>query len=88
MKLFLLTFQLSIYRFYFRAHTALPENIIVYRDGVGAGDIARLKETEIAALRVNRPKYNNLSVKYLQYTPSFIGGVRRRSGKSSESSRI
>ena len=31
----------------------LPQNIIVYRDGVGAGDIARLKETEIAALRVS-----------------------------------
>ncbi len=30
----------------------LPEKIIVYRDGVGSGDIARLKETEIAALRV------------------------------------
>ena len=30
----------------------LPEKIIVYRDGVGAGDIARLKDTEVAALRV------------------------------------
>ena len=31
----------------------LPDNVIVYRDGVGAGDIARLKETEIAALWVS-----------------------------------
>ena len=30
----------------------LPEKIIVYRDGVGAGDIARLKDTEVAALKV------------------------------------
>jgi aubergine-like protein len=31
---------------------SLPSSIIVYRDGVGAGDIPRLKETEIAALKV------------------------------------
>jgi aubergine-like protein len=30
----------------------LPAAIIVYRDGVGAGDIPRLKDTEIAALKV------------------------------------
>ncbi|XP_046643892.1 piwi-like protein Siwi [Daphnia pulicaria] len=29
----------------------LPTSIIVYRDGVGAGDIPRLKDTEIAALK-------------------------------------
>lgn len=38
--------------FYIVNQKTLPEKIIVYRDGVGAGDIARLKETEIAALRV------------------------------------
>jgi aubergine-like protein len=31
---------------------SLPSSIIVYRDGVGAGDIPRLKDTEIAALKV------------------------------------
>lgn len=38
--------------FYILNGKNLPEKIIVYRDGVGSGDIARLKETEIAALRV------------------------------------
>lgn len=33
----------------------LPENIIIYRDGVGAGDIARVMETEVAAIKVNSP---------------------------------
>ena len=42
------------FRTYFMTNgKTLPQNIIVYRDGVGAGDIARLKETEIAALRVS-----------------------------------
>lgn len=38
--------------YYIMNEKQLPEKIIVYRDGVGAGDIARLKDTEVAALRV------------------------------------
>jgi hypothetical protein len=30
----------------------LPENIIIYRDGVGAGDIGRLLETELVGVKV------------------------------------
>jgi len=37
--------------YYIMNEKTLPEKIIVYRDGVGAGDIARLKDTEVAALR-------------------------------------
>ncbi|XP_057371400.1 piwi-like protein Siwi [Daphnia carinata] len=37
--------------FYIVNEKTLPGAIIVYRDGVGAGDIPRLKETEIAALK-------------------------------------
>lgn len=42
----------SYRQFYIANNKQLPEKIFVYRDGVGAGDIARLKETEIAALKV------------------------------------
>ncbi len=30
----------------------LPENIIIYRDGVGAGDIHRVLEIEVEAIKV------------------------------------
>jgi len=41
----------SALRAYFQVNRSLPSKIIIYRDGVGSGDIARLKETEVAAVR-------------------------------------
>ena len=44
----------------------MPSKIIIYRDGVGSGDIARLKETEVAAVRVS----NLLSGKLIELKTS------------------
>jgi aubergine-like protein len=41
-----------MYRAYYLANRTLPEKIIIYRDGVGAGDIVRLMETEVTAVKV------------------------------------
>ncbi|XP_046439550.1 piwi-like protein Siwi [Daphnia pulex] len=38
-------------RAYYLANRTLPEKIIIYRDGVGAGDIVRLMETEVTAVK-------------------------------------
>ncbi|KAK4016032.1 hypothetical protein OUZ56_030995 [Daphnia magna] len=43
--------MLTALKAYFFRNKDLPENIIVYRDGVGAGDIARVMETEVAAIK-------------------------------------
>ena len=41
------------YRKYYGANRALPSKIIIYRNGDGSGDIARLEETEVAAVKVD-----------------------------------
>jgi len=45
--------------FYDKNNNQLPDKIIVYRDGLGSGDIARVKETEIAAIKVILKKKNS-----------------------------
>ena len=41
-----------VFRAYGKRNKALPEKIVLYRDGVGAGDIARLLETEVESAKV------------------------------------
>lgn len=45
--------MLNALKAFYQVNKCLPSKVIVYRDGIGAGDIARLKETEIAAVKVN-----------------------------------
>ena len=53
---------LFCYRKFFDANRALPSKIIIYRDGVGSGDIARLKEKEIAAVKVGHFNFEYIFV--------------------------
>ena len=46
-------YYVNCQRQYYLANRSLPSNIFIYRDGVGAGDIARTKTIEIASLQVN-----------------------------------
>lgn len=45
--------KLDLYRAYGSKNKELPEKIIIYRDGVGTGDIARILETEVASAKVS-----------------------------------
>jgi aubergine-like protein len=45
---------IQIIRAYQTANGSYPEKIIVYRDGVGAGDIQTVLDIELEGIQVNR----------------------------------
>ncbi|EFX88764.1 Piwi/Aubergine-like protein [Daphnia pulex] len=60
----------------------LPTSIIVYRDGVGAGDIPRLKDTEIAALKVKLIAQYNPSIAFIVVSKRINTRFFQMSGRS------
>ena len=50
--LIILIFFVFVRNYYYANNKQLPTDIFFYRDGVGAGDINRIKEFELEALKV------------------------------------
>lgn len=53
LKFFLILFILEALMKYRSKNGALPTSIVIYRDGVGEGQISHVHKTEIKLLKVN-----------------------------------